>query len=118
MRKRISDASPPPEAQRACARARAGQSARPATVPAVLVERLKLDRVALRTSVRALMADRLERYAVQVATELGLDPSRAYSRVKSALNVLEADGELRARLVYPKAGDLTGLPRKYFRAVG
>jgi len=67
---------------------------------------------ALRDRVRALMADKVERYSAQVADQLGLDVVRCCPRVAYVLKVLEAEGLLKSRR---KGAPRSGLGRRYYR---
>jgi hypothetical protein len=70
---------------------------------------------AIRDLVAALMADGRERYSIEVAVELGLDPERAYPRVRSALTALEDVGALTSRFVEAEPTARSGLGRRYYR---
>lgn len=67
---------------------------------------------ALRERVRALMADGVERYSVEVADALGLDVRRTYSQVAYALKALELEGVLTSRF---ESAPRSGLGRRYYR---
>ena len=107
MRIRISEASPALSPVRRRVAARRGRDE-------VVVGRAH--RVAaLRDLVFALMADRRERYSVEVALELGLDPARAYTRVRSALTALADEGALSSRFAPAEQQNRSGLGRRYYR---